>query len=1175
MIGLKTGFLAEPVLVGRERELAVLMRNLDLAFEGKGTAIFVSGEAGSGKTRLTNEFLTRAKEKEIVVLSGWCISNLAVPYFPFTQAFNTYFSAKKNQEEPTDQQSNDVTKTKDTEQIEDVETEIKTWLMGPKQTANSERLQNLTPQAWKELAVAAITKSLLSISTQKPIILFIDDLHWADSASLSLLHYISRSISAARVLVLTTFRKEELVPDSEGHPHPLLETLRLMRREDLFTEIELSNLNRTNVAALAEKMIGGSLYSELADKLAEESDGNPLFVVESLRMLAERGSLVQDQGRWRLSIDEIRIPTKIKDIILRRMGALKPNQRRVLDLASVIGEKFNVELLGAVLGQDSLEVLETLNSVAQSSSLVVSEGDFYRFDHAKSREALYEEISPPLRNGYHARIAERLETGNKDVKELPVNDLAYHYFQAGIKAKAVKYALAAGKNALARFSNTEAIEHFTHVLQNVEEDPANDDERTSALEGLGDAFYANSLFEEAAKTFERLANRGTGIVRLRAFRKAMDATFFQGEGTHLVELVEKAEKYAALDRLESARIRLNKGRISMDQHKTVRALEDFEGALRVFEEEYSLWDAAWALVPIGLASAIMGKPIEGLVALLRSIAIFNEVGDCSRLMDAYAMASTVSGFCGLRGERLEMLAKAVEIDEKMKMGNYNKLAHVNGSWSRELEVEGDLAGALSKSLKALEYSGKTDSERWLGAIYADLTRQYAKLGDLTNAEEYFKRLMKLPPQILSHRPAHFALTKAVFFATKNQWEESNKYFKEELEWLKTHPPATEEALIRVNFAWALDMQGRAEEARMQSEEVQQLFDKAEKKFEHANLHANLMARTKVGVGQTFDARLDIVNVSTNSGTIVRVEELLPPEFKVLQSGIMGMKERKIGPFQVETVKLTLQATEAGVFTLNPQVVYIDDLGETKTCKPSPVNITVQSAQPASGVFPTRITTGFAELDALLFGGIPESDAVILTSPSIDERALLVTKFLQAGANSREVTFYITVEAGNANALAKKYPSNFYLFVCNPQAEAMIQSQPNVFKLKGVESLTEIDIAITKALRTLTPSATDGKRICIEIVSDVLLQHHALITRKWLSSLLAKLKAKGFTTLAVIDPQMHPMEESRAIISLFDGEIHVSEKETPEGIKQTLRVRKLINQKYSDKEIALSKEALSD
>ena len=106
------------------------------------------------------------------------------------------------------------------------------------------------------------------------------------------------------------------------------------------------------------------------------------------------------------------------------------------------------------------------------------------------------------------------------------------------------------------------------------------------------------------------------------------------------------------------------------------------------------------------------------------------------------------------------------------------------------------------------------------------------------------------------------------------------------------------------------------------------------------------------------------------------------------------------------------------------------------------------------------------------------------------------------------------------------------------------------KLKGVENLTEIDIALTKAFRTLNPSAVSPRRACIEIVSDVLLQQHAVVTRKWLSGLLSDLKAKGFTTLAVIDPQMHPAEESRAVISLFDGEIAVTEKETAKGLRKS-------------------------
>ena len=417
-MSLKVGILAEPVLVGRERELEELQHYLELAMEGKGTTVFVSGEAGTGKTRVVNEFLSSAKQKkEITTLTGWCLSNAGIPYFPFVEAFSAYFSTlNKKNDSASPQQSSVQAASEYAGQLGNEELELNSWLKGPVKAGLSGTPERLSPQAWKDQTFAAVTKALLSISADKPTVLFIDDVHWADSASLALLHYISRSIVSAKVLVLATFRSEDLNPDSEGRPHPLVEALRLMGREDLFEEVKLPSLTQKDVSLLAENMVGGRIQLALAEKLADESQGNPLFVVESLRMLSEKGSLVQENNRWRLSIDELGIPNKIKDIILRRVGVLKPNQRKLLDLASVIGSKFDPELLGALLGQDSLEVLETLSAIAKSTSLVVCEGSYYRFDHAKCRDALYEEISPPLRKAYHGRVAERLESGWKGAR---------------------------------------------------------------------------------------------------------------------------------------------------------------------------------------------------------------------------------------------------------------------------------------------------------------------------------------------------------------------------------------------------------------------------------------------------------------------------------------------------------------------------------------------------------------------------------------------------------------------------------------------------------------------------------------------------------------------------------------------------------------------------------------
>jgi KaiC/GvpD/RAD55 family RecA-like ATPase len=216
----------------------------------------------------------------------------------------------------------------------------------------------------------------------------------------------------------------------------------------------------------------------------------------------------------------------------------------------------------------------------------------------------------------------------------------------------------------------------------------------------------------------------------------------------------------------------------------------------------------------------------------------------------------------------------------------------------------------------------------------------------------------------------------------------------------------------------------------------------------------------------------------------------------------------------------------------------------------------------------HVATGYANLDMLLYGGLPPNFAVALTSPSCDERDSLIKSFLEAGTKEGQITFYITAEAGGAQVLAKEFQSNFYLFVCNPRADVMVKNLPNVFKLKGVENLTDIDIVLTKSFRMLDASRSGPRRVCIEIISDVLLQHHAVITRKWLTELITELKSARFTTLAVIDPQMHSSEELHAILGLFDGEINICERQTEKGLERFLKIKRMSNQKYMKNETVL-------
>jgi len=250
-----------------------------------------------------------------------------------------------------------------------------------------------------------------------------------------------------------------------------------------------------------------------------------------------------------------------------------------------------------------------------------------------------------------------------------------------------------------------------------------------------------------------------------------------------------------------------------------------------------------------------------------------------------------------------------------------------------------------------------------------------------------------------------------------------------------------------------------------------------------------------------------------------------------------------------------------------RMIYVET-GQQLVSEPQPAVTEVSEV-----VLPDHVATGYGDLDNLLFGGIPRNYAVIMTSPSCDERDLLIKSFLETGAKNGQVTFHVISKSSGVKDLAEEFQSNFYLFICNPQADKIIKSLPNVFKLKGVENLTDITIALSSAFRRLDNALKGPRRACVEIVSDVLLQHHAVQTRRWLNGLIPELKSKGFTTLAIMDSEMHPPQEVRAVLDLFEGEFNIYEKRTRKGLEKFLKIKKMLNQKYLENELHLKKEKL--
>lgn len=208
-----------------------------------------------------------------------------------------------------------------------------------------------------------------------------------------------------------------------------------------------------------------------------------------------------------------------------------------------------------------------------------------------------------------------------------------------------------------------------------------------------------------------------------------------------------------------------------------------------------------------------------------------------------------------------------------------------------------------------------------------------------------------------------------------------------------------------------------------------------------------------------------------------------------------------------------------------------------------------------------------DLESLLPGGFPQNYAIMLSSSPYEERDLIVESFLEGGLRKGQVTFHVTMKESRVEALAQDQ-HNFYLFICNPQTDEIVKSRSNVFRLKGIDNLNDIYIALESTLGKLDTLPINQKRICIEVISDILLRHHAAITRKWLGSLIPRLKSKGFTILAAVDPKMHPAEEVSAVLDIFDCQTSIYEKETSKGPQRFLRIDRMPNQRVPGKEILL-------
>jgi DNA-binding SARP family transcriptional activator/DNA-binding CsgD family transcriptional regulator len=442
--------------VGRSRELTTLRTLVRRASaEGRRVAL-VGGEAGSGKSRLVREFAHEVAGEGVLVLYGACDAVVRSPYRPFVEALDHLVRATGDLvRADLGPAGGELTRL-----LPDLA--LRLGELGAPITAD--------PDTERHRLHTAVTDVLTNAARRRPLVLVLEDGHWADTPTLLLLRHLARAATDARILVLATFR------DTEADvPAELADALSELRRYDDVVRLRLGGLSEREIAEFLRSASGATaaVAPELARTIRDLTGGNPFLLCELWRTLAETEAFEIVEGTVRLArpLEEIATPESIREVVRDRVSRLPPATRDLLDLASVAGPEFELEILRrAVPHAVNLSALEGLEPAERSGVIeeIPSRNIAYRFTHELVRRALYDQLSGPRRAELHLRIGEALEAAHGSPAGPVLADLAHHFTVAALfggPKRAVDYNLLAAEAATAALDHDEAAARLRTALE--------------------------------------------------------------------------------------------------------------------------------------------------------------------------------------------------------------------------------------------------------------------------------------------------------------------------------------------------------------------------------------------------------------------------------------------------------------------------------------------------------------------------------------------------------------------------------------------------------------------------------------------------------------------------------------------------------------------------------------
>jgi adenylate cyclase len=1143
----------EVPLVDRTVEMNVLKEAVYRAVHGEGGLVFIHGEAGIGKTRLVRELGAYARSRGVQVLYGRCPALFRMdgvpPYIIWKEVIKDYL------ETCTPEQLYRVIGYYPAE-VAKLVPEI-----GQKLRSIPQSLP-ISPEQEQNRLFEAVSQFITNISRETPLLVVLDDLQWTDPSSLLLLHYLARGVQKTPLLLLGAYRSTDI--DAK---HPLSPVLSELNREGLPESIHLKRMPLNDVSEMIKNILEQEdVPSEFCKLVYQRTAGNPFFVGEVVKSLKEEDVIYREGNKWKIKdVSKIEFPETVRNVVKARLSRLDDECQNVLTMASFVGNDFTLEAVCALTGIEENKLLELMEKLLKTGLVkhrVVRGEDVCSFADILVRDVVYEEVSPFRRKKLHNTVGNVLEKVYAKKIDEHLGELALHFLEGGDKDKALDYFLKAGEKAQKIYANNEAASYYQSALSLLGEKEGELREKGRVLEKLGDIKRlagepdASLKYYNDALLFWKQLDEKEGEARLH--RKMSDTLTGMGEWERAEESISKASKILETmpESTESVLVYAYLGWASWAVGDMMEAISWGEKALGLAERLKNFEGIANSYFLLGTAFGFTGDKKKCIQYFEKGLEIALDKGHTEIALGVYnnlAQSLPAEEF----GRHFEYLEKGLELAKKAgAVLNQSFLGCNLGNMYLDM---GNMDKALALAEESVALDRKSGHGFHLPFSLAFLSNVHLILGDLDEAEQYAQEAFDI-----SQKQKHFQSVAACYMYLGRLAFEKGEYAKAKESYEKaceTWEKARTRSLAMscsLRVVWAHIELGELAEA-------EKLLDSVEK--------FALEAKHKLLTAYADALRAMLLRAQKKWENSLAFFEKSVQEFEALNARRWYVCDFAIWVL-CEYARVYLERDREGDREkarnlLSPALEIFQRMGAKKDIEKVEAKLLyIETGKLASLPKPTElVATGYADLDKLLCGGLLSSSAVVLTSPSCNERDSLIKSFLKTGAEKGEVTFYLTTNARTAKALAEEFQAGFYVFVCNPQADAIGESLPNVFKLKGVENLTDISIALTSVMRKLEPLVKRARRACIDIVSDALLQHHAVQTRKWLTALTTELASTGFTILAIVDPQMHPPEELHAILGLFDGEINIYEK----GTEQFLRIKRMSNQKYLNDELLLKRE----